>query len=148
VRKDNLAHSIIRVCRAHRHLLRHTLSKTGLHRGQPPVLFALHQNDGLTHSELAQKLEVSPATITNMIKRMEGSGFVVRCRDDADQRVSRVYLTETGENILSELEAVMNGIEDKIFFGLGQEEQDTLRQLLDKIHDNLRQAVSQEVLNE
>ena len=148
MQKDSLAHSLIRVCRAHRYLLRNTLIKTGLHRGQPPVLFALHQNDGLTHSELAQKLEVSPATITNMIKRMEGSGFVVRCRDDEDQRVSRVYLTEAGENIISELEAVMNGIEAKIFFGLDQEKQDTLRSLLGKIHNNLQLAVSQEVLNE
>ena len=148
MQKDSLAHSLIRVCRAHRYLLRNTLSKMGLHRGQPPVLFALHQNDGLTHSELAQKLEVTPATITNMIKRMEGSGFVVRCRDDEDQRVSRVYLTEAGGNIISELEAVLNGIEAKIFFGLDQEEQDTFRCMLEKIHNNLQLAVSQEVPNE
>jgi len=148
VYKNSLTHSIIQVCRAHRYLLGRALGKTGLHRGQPPVLFALHQNDGLTHSELAQKLEVSPATITNMIKRMEGSGFVVRCRDDADQRISRVYLTEAGENILSELEAVMNGAEAKIFSGLDQEELDTLRRLLGKIHDNLHQAVSQVTKNE
>jgi DNA-binding MarR family transcriptional regulator len=145
--KNSLTHSIIQVCRAHRYLLRRALGKTGLHRGQPPVLFALHQNDGLTHSELAQKLEVSPATITNMIRRMEDSGFVVRCRDGTDQRISRVYLTEAGKNIFSELEAVMNDIEAKLISGVGQEEQDTLRRLLDKIHDNLIQSVAQGTKN-
>jgi DNA-binding MarR family transcriptional regulator len=82
-----------------------------------------------------------------MIKRMEGSGFVVRRRDNVDQRISRVYLTEAGVNILSELETVINGAEGIIFSGLDLEEQDTLRRLLSKIHENLRQAVSQETAN-
>ena len=143
--KDSLAHSLIRICRAHRNLLRYTLSKTGLHRGQPPVLFALHQKDGLTNSELADRLEVSPATVTNMVKRMECSGFVVRRRDDADERLSRVYLTETGVNILSELEVVLKGIDSKIFSGLDSDEQETLSRMLDKIHENINRALSQEV---
>lgn len=82
-----------------------------------------------------------------MIRRMEDSGFVVRCRDGTDQRISRVYLTEAGKNIFSELEAVMNDIEAKLISGVGQEEQDTLRRLLDKIHDNLIQSVAQGTKN-
>lgn len=38
----------------------------------------LHENEGLTHTELAVRLGVVPATVTKMLQRMERAGFVVR----------------------------------------------------------------------
>lgn len=83
-----------------------------------------------------------------MVKRMEYSGFVVRRRDDADERLSRVYLTETGVNILSNLETILKGIDSKIFSSLDSDEQETLSRMLDIIHENINRALSQEVSGE
>ena len=85
--EDTLDFLLAMVGRAHHNLIRQSLERTGLHRGQPPILFALHEGDGIAHSELAARMEVTPATITTAVKRMEKAGLVVRRRDPEDERV-------------------------------------------------------------
>jgi hypothetical protein len=62
--------------RAHYNLVRQSLEKTDLYWGQSPLLFVLSKQDGMIHFQLAAEMEVSPAAITNMVKRMEKAGFV------------------------------------------------------------------------
>ena len=47
------------------------MDRIGLFRGQAFLLMILSEQDGLTHSEIADKLEISPAAATKVIKRME-----------------------------------------------------------------------------
>ena len=62
---------LIEVCKLHYANSHELLERIGLYRGQPPVLQTLGRQEGLSHSELARRLHVKPATITQMIKRME-----------------------------------------------------------------------------
>jgi predicted transcriptional regulator len=57
------------VCHQHHFRTNTLLEAIGLYRGQPPVLFALWDQEGLTHSELAERLQNTPATITKMLQR-------------------------------------------------------------------------------
>jgi DNA-binding MarR family transcriptional regulator len=75
------------VCRLHYVRAQGLLDAIGIYRGQPPVLYVLHEQEGLTQSELAARLEVAPATVTKMLQRLERAGFVQRQTDAADQRV-------------------------------------------------------------
>ena len=125
--------------RAHEHL-----EAIGLYRGQPPVLRALWEREGLTHTELAERLHVSAATMTRMIQRLERAGFVV-CRPDAgDQRISRVYLTEAGRAVQAGLQQVVRTMEAETFDGFTQEECALLRQYLIRIRENLMRAAGKE----
>ena len=130
---------LAQVCRLHFSRARTLLEEFGLFCGQPPLLFALWEEEGLTHSELAEHLHVQPATITKMIKRMERAGFV-ECRQDAeDQRVSRVYLTDAGRNIRGAVEGVLRKLEEQTFAGFSSEERALLSQFLLRICHNLMQ---------
>ena len=140
--QDNLEFLLVRVGKAHRNLIRQSLEKTDLHRGQPPLLFALYMQDGMTHSELAEEMEVTPAAITNMVKRLEKAGFVIRRRDTEDERVSRVYLTEAGRAIYSEMAAIAQQVDEATFAGFTKEERAIMRDFLMRVYDNLRRAVT------
>jgi DNA-binding MarR family transcriptional regulator len=129
---------LAQVCRLHYSRARTLLEAFGLFRGQPPLLFALWEKEGLTHSELAECLHVQPATITKMIKRMERAGFVERSQDAEDQRVSRVYLTDAGRNIQDAVEGVWRELEEQTFAGFNSEERALLSQFLLRIRNNLR----------
>jgi DNA-binding MarR family transcriptional regulator len=142
-KQNQLGFLLGRVGRAHHKLMRQSLGDSGLHRGQPPVLFTLSEQDGRTNSELAALLEVTPATTTNMVKRMEQAGFVTRRRDAEDERVSRVYLTDAGRAVLAEMEAVIHQTETIMFDGFALEERVLLRRLLTHVYDNLQEAISQ-----
>lgn len=128
---------LAQVCRLH-HARAHTLlEELGLYRGQPPMLYALWEQEGLTHTCLAARLHVKPATITKMIKRMEKAGFVERRSDREDQRVSHVHLTDAGRSIRNEVEQVWNRLDDETFVGISGEERVLLRRFLLQMRDNL-----------
>jgi DNA-binding MarR family transcriptional regulator len=144
--EENLEFLLARVGRAHRNLLGQSLEKVGLYRGQPPLLMALHEADGVAQSELAARMEVTPATITNAVKRMEKAGLVVRRRDSEDERVSRVYLTDAGRAIFADLEAIAKQVDEATFDGFTDEEQVLMRGFLNRVHDNLRRALAEREL--
>ncbi len=137
---------LIEVCKLHYANSHDLLEQLGLYRGQPPVLQTLGRQEGLSHSELARQLHVKPATITQMIKRMEQAGFVQRRRDAEDERVSRVYLTELGRSIQGDLDRVLGIIEAKTFAGFSQVERELMAGFLSRMRHNLLQMAEGERL--
>lgn len=140
---DKLDGMLASICRLHYNLARKRLDDTGLHRGQPRVLFALKAQDGRSHSELAHIMEVTPATVTNTIKRMELAGFVERRRSQEDERVSMVYLTEAGRAICDELDVLMTQMEQSTFVGFTDAEKEQVRHYFQRMRDNLRTAIGE-----
>ena len=138
--QNTLDFLLAQVCHHHHFRTNTLLEAIGLYRGQPPVLFALWDQEGLTHTELAERLQNTPATITKMIQRMEKAGFVQRRSDANDQRVSRVYLTEAGRAIQARLQAIWDTMEAETFAGLSDEERLLLRRFLQHIRQNLVQV--------
>ena len=131
------SHLLAQTCKLLRIRAHASLEEIGLYGGQQFVLMALWENEGITHSELAEQLHVRPATITNALKRMERSGFVERRQDTEDQRVSRVYLTDAGRNIRDAVEGVWRDLEGQTFGGFSSEERTLLDQFLIRIRNNL-----------
>lgn len=117
--------------------LHNMLDKYGMYPGQPPLLFALYHRDGQSQKELAEKLNIRPATITVMLSRMEKTGLLIRKQDEEDQRISRVYITEKGRETCKELKKVMNILHDECFKNFTEEEKDILYKMLVKMRDNL-----------
>jgi DNA-binding MarR family transcriptional regulator len=134
---ESLDSLFAQICKL-KHARIHTLLEgLGLYRGQPSVLQALWEQEGLMHTELARRLRVQPATITKMLKRMEKAGFVERRPDPEDHRVSRVYLTEAGQAVRAGVQQVWRQLEEEAFAGLSPEERATLRRFFLHIRENL-----------
>jgi MarR family transcriptional regulator, organic hydroperoxide resistance regulator len=135
--KNDIGLLLLLVSKAHHRLGAQEFEKLGLLRGQPPVLFEVGKKDGITQSELAQKLEVTPATMTNLLRRMEASGLISRIRDENDFRFSNVHLTEAGRQALAQAVEVAHHIDEIIFSGFSPEEQNEITNYLERIHSNL-----------
>jgi 4'-phosphopantetheinyl transferase len=54
---------------------------------------------------LAEALDVSQASATGIVDRMEQRGLVTRLRDEDDRRVIRVALTDSGQQLLETIAA-------------------------------------------
>lgn len=134
---DSLYSIFSQVIRFHYYRVHMLLEKVGVYPGQPHLLFTLAKQDGQSQKDLAEKLHIKPATITVMLSRMEKAGFVKRCPDKDDHRVSRVYLTEKGKNLLVEVKEALKTIESDCFNNFTVEEQLLLRRLLMQMRDNL-----------
>jgi DNA-binding MarR family transcriptional regulator len=64
------------------------------------VLIVLNAEGPLPMRGLAEALDVSQASATGIVDRMEQRGLVSRERDAADRRVVRVLASETGRNLI------------------------------------------------
>ncbi len=135
--EESLGYVLASLCRQIRREAHANFEHLGLHRGQNFILRMLWEEEGLSQSELADRLGLSPATITNALQNMERAGLVRREQDAEDQRISRVYLTETGQEIRSRAEALWQALEDRAFGGLSAGEQEQLHALLLRVRDNL-----------
>jgi DNA-binding MarR family transcriptional regulator len=78
----------------------------GLTITQLRVLFRLRADDGTPAGALAERLRVTPSTLTRIVDRLARQELVRRETDHGDRRLVRHYLTATGA---STLEAIIGG---------------------------------------
>ncbi|MDP9455199.1 MAG: MarR family transcriptional regulator [Actinomycetota bacterium] len=111
--------------------------EVGLRVGQDMLLSRLWREDGLTQSELVERLGVEPATVSKVLSRMEGAGLVARRRDPRDARSSRVYLTERGRSLREPTSQAWEEAEERMLEGFAPEERVLLGRLLARVRENL-----------
>ncbi len=135
--EDRLGHLLMQVSKLLRDRVRGRMEAIGLSRGQGFILFRLGHEDGLPQTELARQTLVRPATLTEVLQRMESAGLIERRTDPTDQRVSRVYLTAKGETARGQAEAIWREIETELGAILSADERARLIPLLRKLRDGL-----------
>jgi DNA-binding MarR family transcriptional regulator len=85
------------------------------------LLMLLRAKGTLTMTHLAELLDVSVASATGIVDRLEKKGVIERRRSEEDRRVVEVRVTERGDAIFSAMQA---------------ERQDRLNRLLAEISDD------------
>lgn len=125
------------ICRAQRGKMSEALTEIGLYAGQEMFLWHLWRQDGLTQSQLVERMCVQPPTVSKMLDRLERTGLVERRPDSEDSRISRVYLTEQGHRSQRAVRDIWTDLEQRITEGLNVEERIVLRRLLLHVHENL-----------
>ena len=135
--RKTVSYSLVQASKAYRQVSSHVLSELGLHPGQDQILKALAEEDGQTMGALASALSVQPPTITKMVVRLSGEGFVERRANAADARSSSVYLTDAGKDLIEELDKRLKQMEKRALKGFDQKDRKRLRKALRKIESNL-----------
>lgn len=110
------------------------LRRHGMHVGQDYVLAVLWERDGSTPGEIAAALHVTTPTVTKMATRMAAAGLLTRRRDERDNRLVRLWLTDAGRSLQQPIEAERNAIEEHVTADLTQAEREHLMRTLAKVH--------------
>jgi len=129
---------LVQVSRLLREAVRTRMTQIGLHRGQAFVLRHLAHHDGSPQHHLADGVHIRPATLTPMLQKLEGLGWINRKSDPQDQRISRVYLTEAGRSKQREVEAVFLGIEADLEALFSPQNREQFRQHLLAVRQGFR----------
>lgn len=113
------------------------LDKLGLTYTQYVTLVALAEEDDQSVGELGEKLFLESNTLTPILKKLEGLGFVERRRNTDDERQVRITLTPAGRKAQQQIERSASSelIEAT---GLGSESakvQRTIARLRDNLFD-------------
>lgn len=131
--EDTVTYRLNRVVTAYRTALERHLAPVGLHGGQVFVLFELWREDGLRQVDIADRLNLSAPTVTKILKGLSEINLIRRERERDDARSSRVFLTDKGRNIRSEVAAQWLELESEYLSGLTETERFILPELLGKL---------------
>lgn len=74
--------------------------ESGVSTAQLWMLWELYNEPGLTVSRLANVLSIHQSTCSNMLDKLQQKGLICRDRNSSDQRVVRLFLTESGAALL------------------------------------------------
>lgn len=132
-----VTYRLSRVIKAQRSRSAGSLSKLGLHPGQEQILKTLADLDGQTMGQLAATLSVRPPTVTKMVARLGAQGFVERRLAKNDARQARVYLTDMGQDCISDLDKLWKQLESEALHGIDDKDRKRLSKLLRVIEKNL-----------
>ena len=107
------------------------------HRGQGRILSLLNNNDGISQKDLMDMFRIRPASLSELLDKLEHNGLVERRQSEQDRRSSNVFLTEDGRKIAIESEKHRKEMADNLFSEFSQEEQKQLSSLLTKLTETL-----------
>jgi MarR family transcriptional regulator for hemolysin len=143
-----LAFLIMEAARLQRTVFDRRVRKIGFTRTQWMALRRVGDQPGVNQSELAELLEVEKATAGRVIDKLETFGWLERRPDDADRRVKRVYLTDLGRRIHSDITPIAEAMVEEELVGLSNKERETLTDLLLTVKQRLQEMSAENDLIE
>ena len=99
------------------------------------MLVALWERDDRSVRDLGATLGLESNTLTPLLKRLEGSGYLTRTRNPADERQVRVRLTEAGRRIEDKARGIADCVADAS--GMDRVELDNLLAGMKTLRDRL-----------
>ncbi|MGX7679274.1 MarR family winged helix-turn-helix transcriptional regulator [Jatrophihabitans sp. DSM 45814] len=108
------------------------LEPMGLTHPQYLVMLALWGETPMTVKDLASALQLDPATLSPLLKRLEAAALVTRTRNEADERQLRIELTPAGKRLRSRAEQIPAQVVEKLDVTIAELE--TLHQVLTRIN--------------
>jgi DNA-binding MarR family transcriptional regulator len=91
----------------------------GLTMSQLRLLVLIDRGPQRPIGELADEMNVKPATLSGLAERLERLRFIRREHDPADRRVVRVSLTADGKQVLGEIQIAARAYLEAVFERMG-----------------------------
>ena len=107
------------------------LEPLGLTHPQYLVMLALWERSPRSVKDLGATLQLEPATLSPLLKRLEAIGYVQRRRSAADERVLETTLTDAGVALRTRAEAIPPRIVERL--GMPLDELERLRESLNQV---------------
>ncbi|MET8146051.1 MarR family winged helix-turn-helix transcriptional regulator [Sphaerisporangium sp. NPDC005288] len=114
------------------------MRRHGVHLGQDHLLAVLWRQDGRTPGEVAAALNVTTPNVVKAATRMAAAGLLTRRRDDRDNRLVRLWLTDAGSALRAPIERERRLLEEAVTADLTEAEREHLLSALAKIHRSAR----------
>lgn len=137
--RQNLMDSIVKLKKVSKHLL----GISGVSQGE---FFILHKivilnkelpenKPGVKISELSKAAKMSKPAVSQMLNVLEDKSLIERMTTKTDRRVVYVKLTDKGREQFQSKAEELSSLLDKIVIELGEDDTESLVNLLDKLYD-------------
>lgn len=137
--RDNMPmHMLLfQIVHLHKQYVINLMKPTGLQMSQMGILAVLKMNGPMSQREIADKIHVTPPSVTVALQKLEKLGYIERRTDEKDQRIMRIMISESGRKLVDETKSLISETEEMLFEGMSAEEKMLLRRLILQMRDNL-----------
>ena len=136
--RDHLGHSFKKLHFLMEQNMNRQLQELDLTNAQGHIIgFLSHAKEPPCARDLESAYGLSHATVSGVLSRMEGKGFIEIRPDPTDRRVKRIYLLEKGRACSKEIGARIHQTETALAAGFSADELALFRDYLCRAIDNL-----------
>jgi DNA-binding MarR family transcriptional regulator len=100
------------------------------------------EQEGLTQSDLTERMASDPNTITATVRRMEGAGLLKRTPHETDRRAKRVTILPEGYRVFLEAQALALELQKTVLSPLSRAEAALFLELLERVANSCSEASS------
>lgn len=138
-RYHGICHMQMHIGRMQHRIIEARVRRLGIHPSQHILLMHLSQMGRFpSQTQIAQELDVSPASVARTLKSLEANGYIERCGSDVDGRRNEIAITAKGEEMVRRSREIFDRLEAATFENFSDAELDCLEALLGKVMANLR----------
>lgn len=102
------------------------------------LLHVLDQRDGLTQNEIAARAFKDKTNVARILAALEEEALILRRKDPQDLRFYRVYLTDSGRNLVQTLQPIIEEVVREAAEGIPASDLEATYRTLQKIYLNLQ----------
>ena len=117
--------------------LDHVLKKYGVDNSRRRLLVALEAKPDASVSELSEMIVSKMSTTTKIVYRLKDEGFIETYSCKEDGRITRVYLTEKGQEMITKINDLTSVILEQSFDGLTPLQIEKTMEILKHMFKNL-----------
>lgn len=108
----------------------------------PVQLFVLHyiakhQGQNICHRDIEKQFELTHATVSGIISRLESKGFITCYADENDRRYRNIVITDKAKCVENEMKNHIEHYEEQLVTGFSEEEKKLLISFIIRLLDNV-----------
>ena len=141
IKKTKAVDLMINTDHMHRCLIDLKVRDIGICRTQHRTLMMLARGEKIPSQKLiAEKLDVTPAAVTGILKKLEQDGYIKRSLG-LDNRFNEIEITDKGRSTVKHSSEMFLSADISLFDGFTDEELDMYITCLEKIKINLKNNI-------
>ncbi len=101
--------------------------------GQGRIMGMIARHEPISQKELLDMADIRPSSLSEILGKIEGEGYIRRQKDEGDKRSVVISMTDEGRGIVEQTMTARRDYAQALFSCLSLEEQEQLVQLLEKL---------------
>jgi len=103
------------------------------------ILASLSDEDGLTLTQLNQRVLFKQPTLSKLIVKMEQEKLLIRHKDETDKRAIKITISPQGRTLVANLLAQAKAHENTVLADYSQKQQQLLKDMLRRLVSHLQE---------
>ena len=136
----------MRISRRRHRIIERSLLDIGIHSSQHFALMYLSHHSGtVSQVQLAELLNVTPASVARTMKGLEAGGYILRSDAADDCRRNEITITDKGRYVVETSKRVFDRIDADTFAGFSEAEIALLERMQERILRNIDSQMEKEL---